>query len=128
MELVLPDNKGVIRYYNKEMRPVFVANCKCAHHLPKNTCKIQKAAYVSPLASRKAQGRPLGYLVAWLLKASSAPTLLQHSVVRISLEERKAAREYLKGLVGTHPAAQQLLGCEKPPHGPEPEEAQGGGF
>ena len=56
----------------------------------KDNNKKRKQANASKLKSKPGQGRPVGWLVAWLLKGRQRG---EHGSVEITLEERTAARD-----------------------------------
>ena len=71
-----------------------------------------KAGYVSRLKSRKGQGRPLGFLMAWLRAGHSVRTGKLHHALEITYDMRKAGRDELLALEDTA-KVQALLAAEK---------------
>ena len=86
---------GEIRYYHKNGR--FVAHCENPAH---GNCRREKLGYAGV---RKAQGRPLGYLMAWLAEAEDYDTHAQHLACtnNLPLGARQAGREALKAAIGS---------------------------
>ena len=95
---------GKITYYAKGRR--FVAHCTETERHGK-LCRKQKFAYRS--ASTPGQGRPLGYLMAWL-ENSNFDTHRAHidETVYTPLEIRAAARQRLHDT----PGSEVLFACE----------------
>lgn len=87
---------GEIRYYAKTRR--FAAMCEHPGHSRK--CRREKVSHGGRIAG--GQGRPLGYLAAWLARCELYETQRDHMVFEttISWEERSAAREFLHGIEG----------------------------
>lgn len=105
---------GEIRFYPATRR--FVAHCEEGRH---GQCRREKLAHGGAYAP---QGRPLGYLIAWLLDndyTSHAEHLACTAV--ISLEDRQAGREALKAAIG---ADSPLFAHERCRREGEPEEPE----
>lgn len=102
---------GYLRYYPSSRR--FAAHCEVPEH---GTCRRMKTANEGPAP---AQGRPLGYLMAWL-EDCNYPSQQSHlhSTHSLSLEARQRGREVLKGFA----SARMLFEVERPQRPGEPEE------
>lgn len=105
---------GELRYYPASQR--FAAHCENPLH---GVCRREK---VATGGLRPAQGRPLGYLVAWLERADYQ-THRDHLVCTkfISLAERQAARLKLEEAIG---ANSELFAMERPRRSGEPAEPE----
>lgn len=103
---------GEIRYYPATRR--FVAHCENPLH---GVCRREKLAFAG---ARPAQGRPLGYLQAWLLDADygSHDEHLACTAL-LDLPTREAGRQALKEAIGE---AADLFAMERPRKEGEPEE------
>lgn len=103
---------GEIRFYPATRR--FVAHCEEAKH---GQCRREKLPHGGAYAP---QGRPLGYLVAWLLD-NDYPSHAEHlaSTAVIPLEARQAGRDALKAAIG---ADSPLFAHERCRREGEPEE------
>lgn len=103
---------GEIRFYPMTQR--FVAHCEHAGH---GTCRREKLSHHGRNA---AQGRPLGYLAAWLLDCEY-PDHVQHLACTniLSQEARLEGREGLKGALGSD---HELFLKERARRDGEPEE------
>lgn len=86
---------GEIRYYARTRR--FAAHCENAAH---GNCRREKVSTGRP---GRGQGRPLGYLMAWLAEAFEHDTHAEHmdNCVIISLERRQRGREALRAIGGS---------------------------
>ena len=60
----------------------------------------QAGAYKSDLGCKAGQGRPLGLLMHYLCMADPG-SRFEHVRIKVSLEDREAARQYLKDLPGS---------------------------
>ena len=105
---------GKVTYYETAARSFFVAECSNKKH---GRCVRTKTAigYMADIPrSRKGQGRPLGYLCAWLRKGPSLGSKAKHweAGEEPTRAERIAARNKLKGLVSADAAG--LLAAEWP--------------
>ena len=107
----LPHGDGSLVFYHGTN--ALQAHCKWPSH---GDCRKQRT--IVP-GRRAGQGRPLGYLTAWLLDAHKHETQNEHnhrSVV--TLEERQNARALLAGL----PGSDDLFEKERPRADGEPDE------
>ena len=91
---------GEIKYYSRARR--FSAFCNQMSH--GDRCRRERTANASR-SGIGGQGRPLGYLVAWLSRGHQHETQQEHMncedcEVAISLEDRSAARERLQQTLG----------------------------
>ena len=94
----------------------------CCRH---PNCNRQRTAEPSEHPSRSGQGRPLGFLVAWLLQDEHVSAKLRHADSNApSLQSRQEARQYLKGLCG-HEAYSEFAENECPLKDGEAEEPEG---
>ena len=87
------------------------AHCGCANHV---LCRLNRTV-VAGGASRPAQGRPIGQLVAWLRAGAAYETRGDHFAARrqeaaVSFPQRLAARRWLEGL----PGMADLFALERP--------------
>ena len=57
---------GWIAAYDSDKGGFFVATCKCELHRDIRVCSIQRSR---EKGRKRGQGRPLGYMMAWLLQA-----------------------------------------------------------
>jgi hypothetical protein len=101
---------GELRFDAKGMS--ITAHCFCPAHFVAGGCRKKRIVKGSTNPSRRAQGRPLGLLTAWLLAADSHSTQLEHSrQSRYSYQERSQAREQLLQMVAD---VGSLLALERP--------------
>lgn len=107
---------GDIRYYSKLNR--FSAVCEHADHTGR--CRREKVAHGSNASA--GQGRPLGYLMAWLAAGEKHASRREHMAFEttISFEERAAGRAALRQISG----AEQLFAAERPRRPNEGEEPE----
>ena len=105
-------------YHNEAKEDLYVvATCKCGH----KKCRKQRTLLPRKTASGSlAQGRPIGYLVAWLQAGSRVGVTCgkDHKKAKVTLEQRQQAREQFKLLAD----AQLLLDDEREQRPGEPEE------
>jgi hypothetical protein len=112
-EVVLKIDNGDISYYHTTKR--FRAVCRC-HGLG---CVKERTAIAG---KRACQGRPLGFLAAWVLNFGGADDSHSHLSPAgsiLTFETRQAGREYLKMMADDDPAALQLLNRERKQHDSE---------
>lgn len=107
---------GEIRFYSRTGR--FVGHCENVAH--GRQCRREK---LSSSGRNRPQGRPLGYLMAWLAQGDAHASQRDHMQggAKISLAERQAGREALRGINGS----QFLFDAERPRRqgeGEEPDE------
>lgn len=108
---------GKISFYGSKQ--VMEATCRVPEH---GTCVLTRTvrarAGTEDDPAPKA-GRPLGFLGAWLLKASHVSTKQEHfATADCHLRDRVTARDYIKGCPNGH----ELLALERPQKPTEPEE------
>ena len=85
-----------ISYYPRSEN--FVAVCRHEHAV--TACKVARPRREAK--SNPAQGRPLGFLVAWLLGGANSDTPGLYKLGnKLSLERRKQARSALKQIEGS---------------------------
>ena len=88
---------------------------ECCHGL----CRMDRTANASRIAAKSHQGRPLGFLIAWLLRSHRHATRKDHFYDReIPHAERASARQWAK----TQPAIEFFLDKERHVKRGEPEE------
>ena len=91
---------------------------------PRHGCRCRKTrvAVEAPEGSKKflSQGRPLGFLVAWLDAHELAENRDEHSKWMPCLATRQAARHKLEQC--KDPNSAFVLACERPPRAGEPRE------
>jgi hypothetical protein len=94
---------GLVRCYTG----FAVAECS-EHH---GRCRLTRVLHASSLPSRRAQGRPLGLMAAWLEAAPLATSAEEHKELAKSLEkvERREARASLR----ERPGAAALFALER---------------
>lgn len=117
--LIVP-GLGKITHYHKKMD--FYAICDCAHE----RCVKVRASRSAAATKRLSQGRPLGYLMAWLRVGPNFVDSHDHkfeawATGKPTLAERQAAREALCEL----PGAEALLARERPRRPGEEDEPAG---
>ena len=110
--------RGSIVWYKSNGN--FVASCSLPHHGGISLCKKTRTCY--PSDRRRPQGRPLGHVLAWLLEQHGLGCVDQksHHAVRPSLQQRREAREALKGIAGSDLLFQAERQC-RDDEGSEPE-------
>ncbi len=82
-------NNGVIAFHNSTHR--FDARCGNASH--GSLCRLTRSANASKKGNNPGQGRPLGFLAAWLLHSDAASREDHASATGfITFDERKAER------------------------------------
>jgi hypothetical protein len=98
----------------------FYIPCKVESHNRHKQCSVSRKYTPFPTPSRRQwQGRPLGFLAAWMIKADMYTSQPMHvSLCKPSYEERCNARAALM----LEPAAQEFLNLERPKHGGEGDE------
>lgn len=112
---------GSITYYAD--RGDFQTTCFCRGHV--GHCAKTRTA--RPRATKPQQGRPLGYLVAWLLESEQHPTTRAHvdwdprHGVGPTREARLVARALARA---QYPDFSTLEECERPPRDGEEEEPE----
>lgn len=108
---------GEIRLYSRTRR--FSAFCEQASH--GGRCRREKVAYAAG-SGRGGQGRPLGYLMAWLNKGELHETQQAHMSMEvvISWAERKEARAMLHNI----PGCERVLVGERPRRDDEEDEPE----
>ena len=106
---------GKLTYYVKG--EFFTASCDCAGH---DKCTLTRTAKAGRKAS---QGRPLGFLMAWLAMGAACRHKAEHwnKANWPNQEQRAAARESLK----RQPGGEALLAMERPLGPDEAEEPEG---
>lgn len=91
----------------------------CCHEGHGQLCRKARTSRASPdLPRTLAQGRPLGYLAAWLSAGAHSSI---SSIVAVSRHDRLAARSRLAAC----PGAAEVMSYERPPRADEPEEPLG---
>ena len=84
----------------------------CAFH--GDECRRQRTARPSDAAARSGQGRPLGLLVSWLLRAHEAEGAQEHITMKASpLGDRQEARRHLYGMRGGRAFANKYERCRR---------------
>ena len=85
-------------------------------------CRKTRVATPTAESSKKyrSQGRPLGYLTAWVLAHAEYARKDDHARYEPSLAEREHARHVLRDLRTL--ASDYLLSCERPARDDEPDE------
>lgn len=110
---------GSLTWYSK--KNTFYAYCDDARHGGRGKCRLNRTA---ASGNRRGQGRPLGFLAAWLLDHEAHADRLEHVAARPSREARVSARDFLKQL----PEGSRFLAYERPERpddgGSEPEVVQ----
>ena len=103
---------GKLTYYENPRKKFVVAECANPKHGRCNRTRTMKSPPRGSVNEALGQGRPLGYLAAWLAKGAGPATKDGHlcESQRPSLQERKDARSALKAM-GT-PDAMGLLARE----------------
>ena len=100
--------------------PFFEAGCSCALH----GLRCRKTRVATPAAESskkyKSQGRPLGYLTAWVLAHAEYTCKDAHARYEPSLAEREHARHVLRDLRTL--ASHYLLSCERLARDDEPDD------
>lgn len=116
---------GKITWYRHDGR--FEAVCR-QHQLEGSGegCMCRMTRTSRPSARKSAQGRPLGFLGAWLAASQSHDDRDSHRsklwlATGISRQNRMAARAYLRQL----PGGAELLACERPKAQNEESEPEG---
>jgi len=119
---------GYIGFYANPKGGYFVAVCTHKDHQGPNHCKTSRVSYHG---KKKGQGRPLGYLMCWLLQMApdyhgARPRhrddhVKPDTVFKPTLAARKAARAKLMLLDGAEDLASQEFGGPDVSD-PEPEE------
>lgn len=117
---VLEHPLGTVRFYSSVQS--FVAECTSPGH---GRCRLTRTCRPSPIASKAAQGRPIGLLSAWLAQGSQFQNADEHKhafvVASISFEDRAAARQEASAF----PAYHTLTGFERPRRDEEGDEPAG---
>ena len=119
---VIAVDGGTLRmYYNEAKDNLYiVASCDCGH----KNCKRERTLMGrKTMSGKKAQGRPIGYLCAWLRggRGPGINTKALHQGIAVSREARIDARDAFKALDG----AEEWLDRERPKDADEPEEPYG---
>jgi hypothetical protein len=103
-------NGGTVSYY-KDGR--FEAVCRHPSHLPKGRCRLTRTCERSLDETSEAQGRPLGLMSSWLLRADMFASKEEHcdlfALFVLTHEERLEARHQLQAL----PFGPQLCDAER---------------
>ncbi len=103
------------------------AHCYAHRSLDGGECKADRLTLASMASGREGQGRPLGFLAAWLMYPhlhEGCRTKEQHYQVKAALskahalEQRMEARERLRRVLGTA----RLFESERPQREGEPDE------
>ena len=112
-EFEIAFGQGVIAYYPDDC--TFVATCMCGLHVEAGAGECQHVR-TARSGRAKAQGRPLGFLAAWL-EDREHPTRGEHVSMRsYSRAIRKAARIRLRAV------APELFARERPMEGGDDDE------
>ena len=97
------------------------AHCICPRHVGRHArCHTDKVTTASTRKGAEGQGRPLGFLAAWLMDSSLHSSKEDHQASKRSLgsedsyEKRLEARMYLRILAGRDPDVQALFAQERP--------------
>ena len=104
--------RGVIRKTDFLGRKEFYAVCGVASH---GSCIKTKTAKDGP---KRGQGRPLGFLSAWLRCGPACANKAEHMPKKVSLEQRQAGRD----MVMVSKNARTFLELEREQKLGEPEE------
>ena len=92
---------GTLRY-SEAVDKMYAVCDHLDHHEANNACQKERACYQSPVPSRRAQGRPIGFLIAWLMTRQVGTTRWQHVHERNpSFAERQFARAEFSKLPGS---------------------------
>ena len=98
-EIILEN--GILRCYNAPTRKFLVAHCT-AHGV--DNCRLTRTVLGNDRAGREGQGRPLGYLLAWMavheeyadgyqhVREHAPPTLEQRQVARLAAQDHPDLR------------------------------------
>ena len=101
-------------------------NAHCAKHKSEK-CKADRLSYGSTNPQRSGQGRPIGFLVAWLLESEDCLTKKDHGAVCkrwLSGIDGLEARIYARAYAKTIPAMARVFECERPQRDDEEEEPE----
>lgn len=114
------EGHGVLRWYNHKRQ--IVAQCKRLGH---DRCFLTRTVERTECPLRGAQGRPIGFLIAWLLAGEDMTRWAHVHGVKPTFEDRANARSAAAALVGDVPGLQELFDKERAPkasegEGPEP--------
>jgi hypothetical protein len=127
LDFCSPEGEILGQFVFDVQRKKLNAHChQAAHALLSQTCHMDRTCEGSGLRTRSGQGRPLGFLAAWLLRGPKCSVKELHSNLKKTLgtrtfqEERLAARQYLKQF----PEFQILFELERPPRDGEGEEPE----
>lgn len=95
-DLVFYVGRGQITYYAKQQN--LVAYCRCPSH---GDCRRSRTVKASTVGSRKAQGRPIGALAAWIEEGHEYATGEEHKTLSFPAQDaRRRAREACKAARG----------------------------
>ena len=101
---------GFLRYYAKKNQ--FVAECKYRAHA---NCCATKTADASRARGREGQGRPLGFLFAWMCAPPAAISRDAHVHVYVpGFEDRLRFRRAVEAQAATVPELAELFAQERP--------------
>ena len=109
---------GSIHYYPKSN--TFTAFCAAHKNEHSSDCRKSRTSKAS--AQRPSQGRPLGFLVAWLQEANQHADKSEH--VHVSHPSLQACRDGRRHLVGLGDDVQEFLAFERPKRSGEPDEPE----
>ena len=98
---------GSIRWYKSKK---FTAHCDCTDHAPKNRCRLERLTTSSKVPGREGQGRPLGFLMAWILLQNVPGDL--HSHIHFTTPTR-AQSEVARRLLHTVPGSEAIFRRER---------------
>lgn len=113
-EVLFACEGGVLTFY--ESSGNFAATCDNPAH---GRCILTRTSKASERSNRRGQGRPLGYLAAWLA-TNDQDTREEHRAFMPAIEERRRLRQEYSASV----AFKALESSERPPRAGEEEEPE----